>query len=187
MKYLIAGLGNIGDEYQCTRHNIGFTIVDALAQAHKQSFSDKRYAFVCQYIIKGRKVIIIKPTTYMNLSGNAIRYWLNKENIPVENLLVVLDDISLPFGVLRIKAKGGDAGHNGLKSIGEILATHDFPRLRFGIGNNFTRGHQVDYVLGTWDDEEKKALPKRIATCVDMIDSFILSGIEKTMNHFNNK
>lgn len=187
MKYLIAGLGNIGDEYLNTRHNIGFQILDALAEASNVVFKDSRRAYVTEMKHKGRILVLIKPTTYMNLSGRAVNYWLKKEKIPLENLLVLTDDLALPFGKIRIRAKGSDAGHNGLKNINEVLGTHEYARLRFGIGNDFLRGQQIDYVLGQWDDEEKAELPDRIKHCIGAIKSFSFVGIQRTMNAFNNK
>ncbi len=187
MKYLIAGLGNIGSEYHYTRHNIGFRVLDALAKASNIVFTDKRYGEISELKVKGKTLILLKPSTYMNLSGNAIRYWLQAEKIPVENLLVVLDDLALPFGSLRLKGKGSDAGHNGLRSIQSVLGTQNYSRLRFGIGNDFPKGGQVDYVLGEFSDEEEKALPERFEMCEDIIKSFCLAGLQNAMNQFNNK
>lgn len=187
MKYLIAGLGNIGEEYAFTRHNIGFLILDALTKASNISFKTDRLAFTAEYRFKGRTFILIKPTTYMNLSGKAVNYWLQAEKIPLENLLVVTDDIALPFGTLRMKLKGSDGGHNGLKSINEVLGTTEYTRLRFGIGSEFSKGKQVDYVLGRWNEEEQKLLPERIDLAVEMIRSFATAGPQLTMTNFNNK
>lgn len=187
MKYLIAGLGNIGSEYHYTRHNIGFRVLDALAKASNIVFTDKRYGETTELKVKGKTLILLKPSTYMNLSGNAIRYWLQAEKIPVENLLVILDDLALPFGSLRLKGKGSDAGHNGLRSIQSILGTQEYARLRFGIGSDFPKGGQVDYVLGEFSDEDEKALPERFEMCEDIIKSFCLAGLQNTMNQFNNK
>jgi PTH1 family peptidyl-tRNA hydrolase len=188
MKYLIAGLGNIGPQYQNTRHNIGFKVLDALAEASNIVFADKRYGFVAEMRLKGRTLILLKPSTYMNLSGNAIRYWLQKEKIADENLLVVVDDLALPFGTLRLKGKGSDGGHNGLRHIQDILGTQNYARLRFGIGNNFNGGgQQVNYVLGEFSDEEEKALPERLSVCSDMIKTFCLAGLQTAMNQYNNK
>jgi len=187
MKYLIAGLGNIGPEYQDTRHNIGFMILDALAKASNLVFADKRYGAVAELKIKNRQLVLLKPATYMNLSGNAIRYWLQKENIPVENLLVVVDDIALPLGVLRLKPRGSDAGHNGLKHIQETLGTQEYNRLRFGIGSDYPKGMQLDHVLGTFSEEEQKILPQRIELAKEIVKSFCLSGVQQTMNQYNNK
>ena len=187
MKYLIAGLGNIGPEYQDTRHNIGFMVLDALAKASNLVFADKRYGFVTEMKVKNRQLVLLKPSTYMNLSGYAIRYWLQKENIPVENLLVVVDDIALPFGMLRLKPQGGDAGHNGLRHIQDTLATQQYNRLRFGIGNDYLQGAQVNYVLGEFSEEEQKTLPERIELAGEIVKSFCLAGIQNTMNQYNNK
>lgn len=187
MKYLIAGLGNIGREYQDTRHNIGFKVLDALAKASNIVFEDKRYGAVAELKIKGRTLILLKPSTYMNLSGNAVRYWLQTEKIPVENLLVVLDDLALPFGSLRLKGKGSDAGHNGLKNIQSVLGTQNYARLRFGIGNDYQQGRQVDYVLGEFSDEEVEELSERISICDEIIKSYCLAGLQNTMNQFNKK
>lgn len=187
MKYLIVGLGNIGDEYRDTRHNIGFNVVDALAKDAGVSFQDKRYGFVANMSIKGRQLVLLKPSTYMNLSGNAVRYWMQQEKIPLENVLVIVDDLALPFGALRLKPKGSDAGHNGLKHIAATLGTQDYARLRFGIGNDFPRGHQVDFVLGQFSDEDMKTMPERVSIAVDIIKSFCLAGMAITMNQFNKK
>jgi peptidyl-tRNA hydrolase, PTH1 family len=185
MKYLIAGLGNIGDEYKDTRHNIGFTILDAMAAASNAPFTDKRYGAVCRLKFKGRDLILLKPSTYMNLSGNAVNYWLQKEKIPVENMLVIVDDIALPLGSIRMRHKGSDGGHNGLAHITAVLGTDEYPRIRFGIGNGFRKGSQVDYVLGTWNQDEKKVLEQRISIVADMIRSFAFAGTELTMTAFN--
>lgn len=188
MKYLITGLGNIGDEYANTRHNVGFQVLDALAGASNIVFDvNRRYGAVAEYKYKGRIFILLKPSTYMNLSGNAIRYWLQKENISIENLLVIVDDLALPFGTIRIRAKGGDAGHNGLKHIQQILGTNQYARVRFGIGNEFEQGRQIDFVLSAWTDEERKILPERHEKVTQIIQSFGTIGIERTMNFFNNK
>ncbi len=185
MKYLITGLGNPGEEYAHTRHNIGFDVLDALAEASNTSFKDKRYGFVADFRYKSRIFHLLKPSTYVNLSGRAVNYYLRKHKIPNENLLVIADDIALPFGKLRLRPKGGDAGHNGLSSIIQILGTTAFPRLRFGIGNDFPTGHQVEYVLGHWNEEEKKELPQKIDLACDIIRSFGTIGIEYTMNQYN--
>ena len=187
MKYLIAGLGNIGQEYAHTRHNIGFDILDALAGASNISFKDKRYGFVGEMKYRARTYVLLKPSTYMNLSGNAVRYWLKKLKLPLENLLVVVDDIALPFGTLRLRAKGGDAGHNGLNHIQTILGTTGYARLKFGIGNDFYQGQQVDYVLSGWSEEQEKALPERMEMAGEIIRSFGMIGLERTMNAYNNK
>ena len=187
MKYLIVGLGNIGDEYRDTRHNIGFNVVDALAKDAGVSFADRRYGFVANMSIKGRQLVLLKPSTYMNLSGNAVRYWMQQEKIPLENVLIVVDDLALPFGALRLKPKGSDAGHNGLKHIATTLGTQDYARLRFGIGNDFPRGHQIDYVLGNFTEEDMKTMDERLETAGNIIKSFCLAGINITMNQYNKK
>ena len=185
MKFLIAGLGNIGDEYQDTRHNIGFAVLDAFANETGTSFSDKRYGFIGRLRLNGHEVILLKPSTFMNLSGNAVSYWLKKENIPPENLLVIVDDIALPTGSIRIRPKGSDGGHNGLAHITTMLGTMEYARIRFGIGNNFRKGGQINYVLGTWDHDEKDLVEERIKLVTEMIRSFVLSGLEITMTAFN--
>jgi PTH1 family peptidyl-tRNA hydrolase len=187
MKYLIAGLGNIGKEYENTRHNIGFRILDALAKASNLVFADKRYGALAEMKLKNRQIVLLKPSTYMNLSGNAVRYWLQQENIPVENLLIAVDDLALPFGILRLKPKGSDAGHNGLKHIQETLNTQQYSRLRFGIGSDFAQGHQIDYVLGGFTEEEQKQLLERIEWATEIVKSFCLAGVNQTMNQYNNK
>ena len=187
MKYLIAGLGNIGPEYKNTRHNIGFQILDALAEASNISFSDKRYGFVAEFKYKARTFILLKPTTFMNLSGRAVHYWLNKEKIDIKNLLVLVDDLALSFGTLRVRAKGGAGGHNGLESINQVLGRNDYARLRFGIGDDFHKGYQVDYVLGEWTKEEQKELPFKIDDCIDIIKSFGTIGVDRTMNVYNKR
>ena len=186
MKYLIVGLGNIGPDYADTRHNIGFMVLDTFAKVSNAVFGDKRYGFVSEMRLRNKSLVLLKPSTFMNLSGNAVRYWLQKENIPNENLLVVVDDLALPFGALRLKPKGSDAGHNGLKHIQELIG-QNYARLRFGIGSDFPRGHQKDYVLDPFSEEEQKFLPERIELAVDMIRSFCLSGVNVTMNQYNNK
>ena len=187
MKYLIVGLGNIGPEYHETRHNIGFMVVDALAKVAGATFTDGRYGFTSTLSIKGRQLLLLKPSTYMNLSGNAVRYWMQKENIPLENVLIVVDDLALPFGTLRLKSKGSDAGHNGLKHITATLGTQNYARLRFGIGNEFPRGGQIDYVLGHFTDEDQKTMDERLETAGEIIKSFCLAGIDITMNQYNKK
>lgn len=187
MKFLVVGLGNIGSEYRATRHNIGFRILDAFAEASNISFSTERYGDVGRGRVKNAQVVLLKPSTYMNLSGNAVVYWLNKENITIENLLVLVDDITLPFGAIRIKPQGSDAGHNGLKNIAEMLQTYNYARLRFGIGGDFPRGCQIDYVLGNFSTEEEAALPARIKIAADAIKAYCLSGIQYAMNNYNNK
>ncbi|UCG28088.1 MAG: aminoacyl-tRNA hydrolase [Bacteroidales bacterium] len=187
MKYLIAGLGNIGDQYKDTRHNIGFTILDTLAEASNTVFADKRYGFVGEFKYKARTYLLLKPSTFVNLSGKAVNYWLRKGKIPVENLLVVVDDISLPFGTLRIRPGGGDAGHNGLLNISQVFGHQNYTRLRFGIGKEFKPDRQVDYVLGEWSENEQALLPDRVALAMDAIKSFGTIGVERTMNLYNNK
>lgn len=187
MKYLIVGLGNVGPDYENTRHNVGFMVLDAFAKASNIVFQDKRYGFVAETRLKNKSLVLLKPSTFMNLSGNAVRYWLQKEKIEDENLLVVVDDLALPFGMLRLKSKGSDAGHNGLKHIQQTIGTQQYARLRFGIGNDFARGAQVDYVLDEFSDEEKEVLPERMKTAVDIIRSFCLAGVDVTMNQYNNK
>lgn len=187
MKYLIVGLGNIGDEYQGTRHNIGFRILDAFAEASNISFSTGRYGDVAEGRLKNKQFILLKPSTYMNLSGNAVRYWKTKENIELENILVLVDDLALPFGTIRLKGRGSDAGHNGLKNIAQMLGTDAYPRLRFGIGNDFPRGCQIDYVLGQFTLDERQRLPQRVDVAVDAIKTYILAGLQTAMCDFNNK
>lgn len=187
MKYLIVGLGNIGSEYAGTRHNIGFRVLDALAKASNLVFEDKRYGMVATLPLKGQQLVLLKPSTYMNLSGNAVRYWMGKENIPLERLLVVVDDLSLPFGALRMKPGGSDGGHNGLKHIASVLGTQAYARLRFGIGNDFPRGGQIDYVLGQFTEEDLKTMDERVELAGEMVKSFCLAGIQITMNQFNKK
>ena len=186
-KYLIVGLGNIGDEYAGTRHNDGFMVLEAFAKESNIHFEDKRYGFVAETSIKGRKVILLKPSTFMNLSGNAVRYWMNKENIDLERLLVVVDDLALPLGALRLKPSGSNAGHNGLGNIQSVLGTDRYARLRVGIGNDFPRGMQIQWVLGRFDNEDLDVLNPKIETAVDIIKSFVLAGIDITMNAFNKK
>ncbi|NDV64819.1 aminoacyl-tRNA hydrolase [Bacteroides sp. 224] len=187
MKYLIVGLGNIGPEYHNTRHNIGFMVLDALAKASNLVFSDKRYGAVVDMPLKGRRLILLKPSTYMNLSGFAVRYYMQQEKIPLENVLVIVDDLALPFGTLRLKGKGSDAGHNGLKHIALTLGTENYARLRFGIGNNFPKGHQVDYVLSPFDEDDWSTMPERLEAAGEIVKSFCLAGINITMNQFNKK
>ncbi|MFI3316196.1 MAG: aminoacyl-tRNA hydrolase [Rikenellaceae bacterium] len=187
MKYLVVGLGNIGAEYAQTRHNIGFKVLDALAEASNISFKSARYGDVATLKHKGRTITLVKPSTYMNLSGKAVRYWLEAEKIPQENLLVISDDIALPFGTLRMRSKGSAGGHNGLKNITELLGGDLYARIRFGVGGDFVRGHQIDYVLGEWDADELAALPERLKLFGDAILSFSTAGVALTMNSFNNK
>ncbi len=186
-KYLIVGLGNIGEKYANTRHNIGFKILDHFASQENFIFETQKLGDVATYKLKGRTFIFLKPSTYMNLSGKAVVYWLTKENIPLENLLVVTDDLNLPFGSIRVKTKGSDGGHNGLKDIQEKLNTTVYNRFRFGISDAFNKGQQVDYVLGEWTDEENKNLKERLDKSIELIKSFALAGINITMNTFNGK
>lgn len=186
-KFLIVGLGNIGEKYQNTRHNIGFTILDELANKESAAFENQKLGAISKFRFKGRIFILLKPSTYMNLSGKAVKYWLTKENIPLENLLVICDDLNLPFGTFRLKAKGSDGGHNGLKDINSILQTQNYARFRFGVGANFSKGKQCDFVLGDWDTEELKLLPERITKATELVISFGLAGLNNTMNSFNGK
>jgi PTH1 family peptidyl-tRNA hydrolase len=185
MNFLIAGLGNIGDEYVETRHNIGFKVVEALASKNKASFTLDRLAHYSSYKTKGKNVHLIKPTTYMNLSGKAVRYWMQELKIQPQNVLVVLDDLALPFGSLRLRSKGSDGGHNGLKDIDATLGNNNYPRLRFGIGSQFEKGRQVNYVLGTWSVEEMKELNTKIDQACDAVNSFLFEGLERAMNKYN--
>ena len=186
-KFLIVGLGNIGDEYANTRHNIGFVTLDALAQDASVTFSSDRYASVARFRLKGRMFILIKPSTYMNLSGKAVKYWMLKEEIPMEDMLVISDDIDLPVGAFRIKPKGSGGSHNGLNSIIESIGSSDFPRFRIGIGNDYAKGFQVDYVLGKWTRNEEEILIPRVKLAVQAVKSFGLAGLALTMNTYNNK
>ena len=183
-KYLIVGLGNPGDEYAVTRHNTGFMVLDAFAKASNVVFSDRRYGFVAETSLRGRKVFLLKPTTYMNLSGNAVRYWLGHENIDQSRLLVVSDDVALPLGAFRLKAGGSNGGHNGLGHIQQLIG-QDYARLRMGIGADFPRGSQIDWVLGGFSDEELQLLQPRIDLAVEVVKSFVLAGIDVTMNQYN--
>lgn len=187
MKYLIVGLGNIGYEYDGTRHNIGFRVVDALAQAQGATFQDKRYGFVCKTRVKNAELLLLKPSTYMNLSGNAVRYWMQQEKIAIENVLIIVDDLSLPVGAIRMKQNGSDAGHNGLKHIAQMLCTQNYNRLKFGIGNDFPRGGQVDFVLGKFSPEDNKIINEKVTVACDAIKAFALSGMQFAMCHYNNK
>lgn len=185
MKYLIAGLGNMDQAYFGTRHNIGFDVADRLAEKLSVSFSSTTLAHVAQAQYKGRKLMIIKPTTYMNLSGKAVKHWLQKENIPQENLFVILDDLNLPFGKIRIRPNGSDGGHNGLKDIQSCLGNHQYARLRVGIGSQFPQGRQVDFVLGSWTENESKSIPEITETAANAALSFCFAGLQNTMNQFN--
>ncbi|MCM1484277.1 MAG: aminoacyl-tRNA hydrolase [Muribaculaceae bacterium] len=186
MKYLIVGLGNIGDEYRGTRHNIGFRILDAFAEASNISFSTERYGDVGRGRVKNKQVVLLKPSTYMNLSGNAVRYWKEKEGIDTDHILVLVDDIALPFGTIRLKPRGSDAGHNGLKNIAAMLGTDAYPRLRFGIGADYPKGCQIDYVLGHFTLDERQALPARVEVAADAVREFLLAGLDRAMNRYNN-
>lgn len=186
-KFLIVGLGNIGEEYAGTRHNIGFEVLDYLAKEHEVKFKSDRLADVAEIRHKGKTLVLVKPTTYMNLSGKAVNYWLQAEKIPVEHMLVIVDELALPFGKIRLGPKGSDGGHNGLKNIQEVLGSSNYPRLRFGISNQFSKGHQINYVLGKWSDEEKQTLGDRIKLAADAIKSFSFIGLERTMTNFNTK
>jgi len=186
-KFLIAGLGNIGPEYAATRHNIGFLILDYLAEKEGLSFETVRLGAMAKYSLKGRTFFLLKPNTYMNLSGKAVKYWMDAEKIPAENVLVITDDLNLPFGTIRIRGKGSDGGHNGLKNINLVLNSQDYPRFRFGISDAFKKGQQVDYVLGEWSEDERALLPPRLDLACDIIRSFGLSGLAHTMNNYNGK
>lgn len=185
MKYLIVGLGNIGGEYNGTRHNVGFRMVNALAEDGGVQFVGARYGAIARMRVKNAELILLKPNTYMNLSGNAVRYWMQQENIPREQVLVLVDDLALPFGTLRLKPKGSDAGHNGLKNIAEVMGSIDYARLRFGLGDEFSKGRQVDFVLGRFTPEEEEKLPELTKHAVEIIKSFCLAGIQRTMNQYN--
>lgn len=187
MKYLIIGLGNPGTKYVNTRHNIGFLILDEFAKEREGHFEVDRLAEVAHVKFKGRSIVLVKPTTFMNLSGKAVNYWMQQEKISIENILVISDDLALPFGTLRMKGKGSDGGHNGFKDIQATLNTTDYARLRFGIGNEFNKGNQVDYVLGEWDSKEKEALGERIATATQFIKGFTTIGLNRTMSDWNGK
>lgn len=186
-KFLIVGLGNIGSEYVNTRHNIGFKVVDFLAKKEGLSFETVKLGALAQYKFKGRTFLLLKPNTYMNLSGKAVKYWMDKETIPLENILIITDDLNLSFGTIRIRKKGSDGGHNGLKNINLVLNTQEYTRFRFGISDEFKKGQQIDYVLGGWDDNEKTKLPERLETASEIIKSFGTAGIENTMTAFNGK
>ncbi|WP_025741296.1 aminoacyl-tRNA hydrolase [Aquimarina pacifica] len=186
-KFLVVGLGNIGPKYHNTRHNIGFKVLDALAKEEQLIFETKKLGDLTTYKHKGRTILLLKPNTYMNLSGKAIRYWLEKEKIPLENLLVITDDLNLPFGTIRLKSKGSAGGHNGLKDTEAQLNTSKYCRFRFGVGDAFNKGRQVDYVLGEWNDDEQKAMPERLEKAIALIKSFVAAGTNNTMNSFNGK
>ncbi|MRI00746.1 aminoacyl-tRNA hydrolase [Kriegella sp. EG-1] len=184
-KYLIVGLGNIGDKYVETRHNIGFKILDHLAITEEFTFESQKLGSIGKFKTKGRTVICLKPSTFMNLSGKALKYWMEKENIPQENFLIITDDLNLPFGTLRLKTKGSDGGHNGLKDIQNVMQSANYNRLRFGVGADFSKGRQVDYVLGEWNEEEKNKLKERLERSCNAIKSFVLAGVKITMNEYN--
>jgi len=187
MHYLIVGLGNIGSEYEHTRHNIGFDIVDNLATDAGVKFTDRRYGAIAEMKLKNKFLTLLKPSTYMNLSGNAVRYWMQAEKIELEKVLIIVDDLALPFGSLRLRPSGSDAGHNGLKHIQETLSTSNYARLRFGIGNDFNRGQQIDYVLSGWSPEQLETLPQLIDRSSDIVKSFCLAGLQRTMNDYNKR
>ena len=186
-KYLIVGLGNIGEKYENTRHNIGFKILDLFAKEEGLTFETLKLGDVTTYKLKGRTFIFLKPNTYMNLSGKAVLYWLNKEKIPLENLLIITDDLNLPFGSIRLKTKGSDGGHNGLKDIQEKLNTTKYNRFRFGISDAFSKGRQVDYVLGEWTVDENNQFKERLNKSIELIKSFVIAGVNNTMNKYNGK
>ena len=185
MKYLIVGLGNIGDEYENTRHNIGFWILDALARASNISFSEKRYGAIAEMKYAGKIFILLKPNTFMNLSGRSVQYWMQKEKIELEKVLIVVDDLALPLGKVRMRLNGGDAGHNGLKSIHQILGSQEYRRLRFGIGSDFPRGGQVDHVLGRWDRAEEEIVDAKMELCIEFIKAFATVGADRAMTLYN--
>ena len=187
MKYLIVGLGNIGDEYVGTRHNVGFRAVDAFAQKQGAEWADKRYGAIARTRVKNTELILLKPSTYMNLSGQAVRYWAQQEKIPVEHLLVIVDDLSLPVGKIRMRGSGSDGGHNGLKNIASCMMTQNYPRIKFGIGNEFPKGTQVDFVLGQFSDEDNRIIDEKLEYVGEMIRSFCLQGLDRTMNQYNKK
>lgn len=184
-KFLVVGLGNIGEDYENTRHNIGFKILDALAKQEGFTFTNAKLGAIASFKYKGRSILCLKPSTYMNLSGRAVKYWMDKESIPLDRVLVITDDINLDFGTIRLKTKGSDGGHNGLKDIQDQLQTSKYNRFRFGVGADFGKGRQVDYVLGEWNNEETNALTERFQTSCELIRSFVFSGIQNTMNQFN--
>ena len=187
MKFLIVGLGNVGDEYAHTRHNIGFDVVNTFVQKHKATFRVDRLAYVADIKWKGKNLVCICPTTYMNLSGKAVKYWMDKEKISLANMLVIVDDLALPLNKLRLRPSGSDAGHNGLKSLQEVLGTMDYPKLRFGIGNDYPKGHQSDFVLGKWRNTEEPLVKLKIGKSVEAIETFALQGITTAMNQVNNQ
>ena len=184
-KYLVVGLGNIGSDYDETRHNIGFKVLDFIAEQESIAFENSKLGATAVFKHKGRSILCLKPSTYMNLSGKAVKYWMDKENIPLENVLIITDDINLPFGTIRLKTKGSDGGHNGLKHIQNTLQTAQYPRFRFGVGADFGKGRQVEYVLGKWNEEEYKTLPERLKKASELVRSFVFAGVKNTMNQFN--
>ncbi|WP_186434429.1 aminoacyl-tRNA hydrolase [Lutibacter sp. Hel_I_33_5] len=186
-KYLIVGLGNIGEKYENTRHNIGFKIVDEVADEHNVNFETEKLGDIAQFRFKGRTFILLKPSTYMNLSGKSVKYWMQKEKIGIDNILIITDDLNIDFGTIRLKGKGSDGGHNGLKDIQDKLATNKYPRFRFGVGGNYSKGRQVDFVLGEWNKEETSQLIERLPTSAKIITSFGTAGLANTMNTFNGK
>jgi len=186
-KFLIVGLGNIGAEYANTRHNVGFKVLDFFADQHELNFETVRLGALATHRFKGRQLFLLKPNTYMNLSGKSVQYWMQKENIALENVLIITDDLNLSFGTIRIKAKGSDGGHNGLKNINQVLGTQNYARFRFGISDDFKKGQQVNYVLGEWSEQEKEALKERLEKSVEIIKSFVTIGLARTMNEFNGK
>lgn len=187
MKYLVFGLGNIGSEYSETRHNIGFKILDELASSSSIFFTPEKLVSKAVLEHKGRQIILLKPTTFMNLSGKAVNYWMQKEKVPLERILILTDDIALPFGKIRMRGKGSDGGHNGLKSINQVIGSSNYARLRFGVGSEFNPGSQVNYVLGEWSEEEQKQLPERLKLCANAVKTFSTIGLAQAMNQFNNK
>ena len=187
MNYLVVGLGNIGSEYEGTRHNMGFMVLDAWAQASNISFHTERYGDIAEVSVKGRKLTLLKPSTYMNLSGNAVRYWMNKLNIPIENILVICDDLNIPFGSLRMRKKGSDGGHNGLKNIQDLIGSQNYCRIRMGIGNEFQQGGQIDFVLGDLTPEQKAAMPDLCSKVIAGVKDFVFIGPDRAMNSFNTK
>ena len=187
MNFLIVGLGNIGAKYESTRHNIGFKALDFVAEQSSAFFTEERYGEISSFKYKGKNIYLLKPNTFMNLSGSAVRYWLTKLKIDVKNLLVVTDDLNLEVGYLRMRKNGSDGGHNGLKNIQQTLFTNQYPRLRIGVGNNFPKGKQIDYVLGKWTEEEHSILDQKMEIIKDMVLSFCFAGIDNTMNKYNNK
>jgi PTH1 family peptidyl-tRNA hydrolase len=188
MKYLIVGLGNPGPKYEDTRHNAGFQVLNHLLKGKDEDpWAAQRYGEVSEYRFKGRRAVLLKPNTFMNLCGKAVRYWMNEENIPIENILIISDDLAIPFGILRLRAKGSDGGHNGLKDINAVLGTNDYARLRFGIGDAFSRGKQVDYVLGEWEKEELQEMDSQLDFAVQIIKGFMAMGVQRTMNDFNKR